>query len=93
MLLVECIVLKANLISLEMYDIDVILGMNWLSTHCASVDCFTKKIVFYKPEYSELEFEGDRRVLTMCVISALEAKRLLHKGYEAIWHIWLISLL
>ena len=26
---------------------------------------------------------GDRRILPMCVISALEAKRLLHKGCEA----------
>ena len=30
-----------------------------------------------------MEFEGDRRVLSTCVISALEAKRLLHKGCEA----------
>ena len=29
-----------------------------------------------------MEFEGDRRVLPTCVISALEAKRLLHKGCE-----------
>ena len=44
---------------------------------------FTKNVVFWKPRYPELEFEGDRRVLPMCVISALEAKRLLHKGYKA----------
>ena len=30
-----------------------------------------------------MEFEGDRRILPMCVISALEAKRLLHKRCEA----------
>ena len=47
------------------------------------MDCFTKKIVFRKPRYLELEFEGDRRILPTCVISALEAKRLLHKGCEA----------
>ena len=29
-----------------------------------------------------MKFEGDRRVLPTCVISALEAKRLLHKGSE-----------
>ena len=27
-----------------------------------------------------MEFEGDRRILPTCVISVLEAKRLLHKG-------------
>ena len=38
--------LKANLIPLEMYDFDVILGMDWLFTHRVSMDCFTKKVVF-----------------------------------------------
>ena len=64
-ILVEGIVLKANLISLEMYDFDVILGMDWLFNHHASMDCFTKKIVFKKPRYPKLEFEGDRRILPM----------------------------
>ena len=47
------------------------------------MDCFTKKIVFEKPGYPELEFESDRRILPTCVISTLEAKRLLQKGCEA----------
>ena len=46
------------------------------------MDCFTKKIVFKNSGYSELEFEGDRRILPTCAISALDAKRLLHKGCE-----------
>ena len=57
--------------------------MDWLSTHRVSVDYFTKEVVFQKPRFSELECEGDRKVLRTCVISALEAKRLLHKGCEA----------
>ena len=75
--------LKLNLIPLEMYDFDVILGMDWLSTHRSLVDCFTKKVVFRKLGFPKLEFVGDRRILPICVISALEAKRLLHKGCEA----------
>ena len=47
------------------------------------MDCFTKKIIFKKPRYLELEFESDRRILPTCLISALEAKRLLYKGCEA----------
>ena len=39
--------------------------------------------MFRKPGYPELEFEGDRRILPTCVISALETKRLLQKGCEA----------
>ena len=32
-ILIEGIVLKANFIPLEMWDFDVIFGMDWLSTH------------------------------------------------------------
>ena len=76
---IEGFVLKANLIPLKMTDFDVILEMDWLSNHRALVNCFTKIIRFEKPRYPELEFVGDRRVLPTCVISALEAKRLLLK--------------
>ena len=58
--------------------------MDWLSTHRASMDYFTKKVVFQKLGYLELEFKGDRRVLPMYVILALVAKRLLHKGVRPI---------
>ena len=44
------------MILLGMYDVDVILGMDWLSTHRASVDCLTKKIVLRKLENLKLEF-------------------------------------
>ena len=47
------------------------------------MDCFTKKVIFWKPAFPELEFEGDRKILHMCVILALKARRLLHKDCEA----------
>ena len=47
------------------------------------MDYFTKKIVFNKPRYLELEFKSDRRILSMCVKSIIKAKRLLYKGCEA----------
>ena len=71
------------MILLGMYDVYMILGMDWLSTHRVLMDYFTKKVVFRKPGYPELKFEGDRRVLPTCVISTSEAKKLLHKGCKA----------
>ena len=65
-----------------MTNFDVILGMDWLSKHRASMNCFTTKIGFEKPGYLEFEFDGDRKVLPTCLISALKAKRLLLKGCE-----------
>ena len=82
-ILIERVVLEANLIPLEMWNFDIILGMDWLSTHRASVDCYIKKVAFQKLGFPELEFEGDRRVLPTCMISVLESKRLPHKGCEA----------
>ena len=39
-------------------------------------------LYFENQDTPKLEFKGDRRVLPTCVISTLEAKRLLHKGCE-----------
>ena len=41
-----------------------------------------KKVVIQKPRFSKLKFEGDCKVSPMCMISAIKAKRLLHKGCE-----------
>ena len=40
---------EANLISLDIDDFDAILGMDWLESHYATVDCFKKEVVFKKP--------------------------------------------
>ena len=34
----------ADLIVLGIHDFDMILGMNWLSRHRATLDCYKKKI-------------------------------------------------
>ena len=83
MRLVEGVVLKENLISLEIWDFDVILGMDCSSTHHASMDHFIKKVVFRKSRFLKLEFEGNSIILPTCVISAFKTKRLLHKDCKA----------
>ena len=50
-ILIDGAILEVNVILLGMYDVDVILGMNWLSNHRVSIDCFTKKTVFKKSRY------------------------------------------
>ena len=56
-ILVEGVVLKANLIPLEKSNFDVILEIDWLSNHRASMDCFTKKVVFKKSGYQNLNLK------------------------------------
>lgn len=36
--------LLADLILLNLHDYDVILGMDWLATHKAKVDCYSKEV-------------------------------------------------
>nr|GEU85785.1 putative reverse transcriptase domain-containing protein [Tanacetum cinerariifolium] len=45
---------SANLFSLDMYDFDIILGMDWLINHRATIVCHTKSVIFGdldKPEF------------------------------------------
>ncbi|KAH9671308.1 Endonuclease [Citrus sinensis] len=47
---------RANLIILDIQDFDAILGMDWLASHHATVDCFKKEVVFNKPGETEVKF-------------------------------------
>nr|GEX13128.1 DNA/RNA polymerases superfamily protein [Tanacetum cinerariifolium] len=45
---------SANLFSLDMYDFDIIMGMDWLINHRATIVCHTKSVIFGdldKPEF------------------------------------------
>ncbi|XP_057952396.1 uncharacterized protein LOC131146673 [Malania oleifera] len=41
--------LPANLVVLDMYGFEVILGMDWLAANYASIDCYKKELVFRPP--------------------------------------------
>ncbi|KAI5338241.1 hypothetical protein L3X38_017512 [Prunus dulcis] len=77
--------LEANLIPLDLMDLDIILGMDWLEKHHASVDCFRKEVTLRTPWQPKVTFRGERRVLPTCLISAITAKKLLKKGCE--WYL------
>ena len=63
-----------------MNDYDVILGMDWLSTHHAVIDCRKKKVEFRPPEGIGFEFKGTSRSRLVPTISALRARRMLAAG-------------
>ena len=69
-----------GLILMDMYDNDIILGMDWLVAYHASVDCFGKEVVFRPPREPKFQFKGSRMHASPRVISALQAKHLLRKG-------------
>ncbi|KAL0534116.1 hypothetical protein IC582_028397 [Cucumis melo] len=57
-------VLDVTLLVLDMQDFDVILGMDWLSANHASIDCFSKEVVFNPPSGPSFKFRG--RALYVC---------------------------
>ncbi|CAN4096861.1 unnamed protein product [Withania somnifera] len=49
----------ADLIELEMVEFDVIMGMDWLASCYATMDCRTKRVCFHFPNEVILEWEGN----------------------------------
>ncbi|CAL2256358.1 unnamed protein product [Prunus armeniaca] len=74
--------LEKDLIPLDLMDLNIILGMDWLEKHHASVDCFRKEVTLRSPGQPKVIFRGERTVLPTCLLFAITAKRLLKKGCE-----------
>ena len=75
-----------DLIALDMRDFDVVLGMDWLSRHRATLDCYKKEVKFHRLGKLEVKFRGIRRELSANISSVMAALRMLRKvcqGYLA----------
>ena len=46
--------MTVNLVLLDLHDFDLILGMDWLASYHASVDCFGKRVTFSIPSQPDL---------------------------------------
>ena len=56
-ILINGVSMFVNLIPLEMHGFDVILGMDWLSSHRAYIDCENKRVIFHSSAHSGFVFE------------------------------------
>ena len=72
----------ADLVALDIKDFDVVLGMDWLSRHRATLDCYKKEVKFHRPGKLKVKFRGIRRELSSNIISAMAAQRMLCKGCQ-----------
>src|SRR5262249_9101484 len=66
---------------------DVILGMNWLAQHYATLDCREKRVMFRIPGDDEFYFQGDTSITSPVLISVIFAQRMLCRrcqGYLAL---------
>ena len=69
---------------------DVILGMDWLSSYYALVDCKKKRVTFSIPGEEEFAFQGIKNRENSCIISAMKAHKLLAKGAWPFWQVLLL---
>ncbi|KAM6556128.1 hypothetical protein CsatB_003147 [Cannabis sativa] len=72
--------LFVDLIVLDLFDFDVILGMDFLTKYGASIDCKQKKVVFTPEDGETFEFRGVGKKPRTPIISAMKAGQLLQRG-------------
>nr|GEV11596.1 putative reverse transcriptase domain-containing protein [Tanacetum cinerariifolium] len=71
-----------NLLSLEMSDYDIILGMDWLTEHQPTIDCDSKRVIFGDLNKPEFIYHGSRPGMPIKIISTLKARTLISHGCE-----------
>nr|GEV92399.1 retrotransposon protein, putative, Ty3-gypsy subclass [Tanacetum cinerariifolium] len=62
----------ANLLPLEMSDFDIILGMDWLTEHRATIDCHSRRVIFGDLNNSEFIYHGSRPVRNRYPLSRID---------------------
>ena len=67
---------------LGMKDFDIILGMDWLETYYALLDCYHKRIMFQKLGEEEFTFQCLKTKSGKFLISALRADWMIKRGCE-----------
>ena len=73
---------SANLIVLGIHDFDIVLGMDWLSKHRVTLDCYKKEVRLVRPEEPGVIFRGIRREIAPSFINAMTASKMLWKGCQ-----------
>ena len=70
-----------DLIMLGIHDFDIVLGMDWLSKHRATLDFYKKEVRLVRPEEQGVIFRGIIREITPSPINAMIASKMLRKGF------------
>ena len=72
----------ADLIVLGIHDFDIVLGMNWLSKHRATLDCYKKEVRLVHLEEPGVIFRGIKKEIAPSLINAMTAWKMLRKGCQ-----------
>ena len=70
------------LIVLGIHEFDIVLGMDWLSRHRATLDFFKKEVRLVQPEEPGVKFRRIRREIAPSLINTMTAWKMLRKGCQ-----------
>ena len=73
-------VFEADLIQLDLLEFDIILGMDWLSKHGATIDCQKQKVTLKSKKGKRVTIWGMNSDNECSFISALSTEKLLRQG-------------
>ena len=59
----------------------MVLGMDWLSRHHATMDCFRKEVKLCRLGEPEINFYGVRKILSSSMMSVMRTGKMLRKSY------------
>ena len=76
-------VFSGDLMELPFGEFDLILGMDWLVKHRATLDCAAKRIMLKTTKDEEVLVIGERRDYLSNVVSGLRAEKWIRKRCEA----------
>jgi Retroviral aspartyl protease len=74
--------LVVDLTVLDMWDFDVLIGLDWLTRYRAVVNCERRSVRFGDETSEPFYFRGKKPGTRVPIISALQAKHLMSAGYE-----------
>ena len=74
-----------DLIQFNLSEFDIILGMNWLTTHEAHIDCKALKVILKDSKGRKVYFHGERTKPEKRIISAMKACKMLRKECVGYW--------
>nr|CAD1824746.1 unnamed protein product [Ananas comosus var. bracteatus] len=73
----------ANLVELPIKIFDVVLGMDWLTRHHATIDCERRTVTFNEPDKEVFIYRACKSSYFISTISSARAKRLMNAGCVA----------
>ena len=72
-----------DLVPIPLGEFDVVIGMDWLAKHEATLSCNSKMLTFTAPDGEKIMFYGERVSAPSKFLNSIQAKRCLRKGCTA----------